>query len=113
MRHIGQKLAKSPLKVGKARIFDILSEPVVTEKSTLISQSNQYTFKVPVDAAKPEIKQAVEEIFKVKVRKVNTILSKGKQTTRRFKGQPGKRNDVKKAIVTLEQGQNIDVAAGL
>lgn len=112
MRHIGQKLAKNPVKVGKERVFDILSAPIVTEKSTLISQNRQYTFRVPLDASKPEIKQAVEEVFKVKVQNVNTQVSKGKQTTRRFKGNPGKRSDVKKAIVTLEEGQNIDVAAG-
>lgn len=97
-------------KVSNARFFDIIERPVVTEKSTMASEHNKVTFKVRKDAGKPEIKQAVEEIFGVTVKSVNTITIKGK--TKRFRGLPGQRSDIKKAVVTLAEGQTIDLTAG-
>lgn len=93
------------------KAYDIIRQPVITEKSTAASQFNKVVFKVAGDASKPEIKAAVEQLFKVKVEKVNTILVKGKN--KRFRGRPGTRSDVKKAIVTLAAGQTIDLTAGL
>ncbi|PZQ45184.1 MAG: 50S ribosomal protein L23 [Micavibrio aeruginosavorus] len=92
-------------------MYGIIASPVVTEKSTMGSEHGQVTFKVPVKATKPDIKAAVEALFKVKVTKVNTLIQKGK--TKRFKGITAFRSDVKKAIVTLEDGQSIDVGSGL
>jgi large subunit ribosomal protein L23 len=97
--------------MNQERMYDIILAPVVTEKSTRISEQNQVTFKVRADAAKPEIKQAVETLFNVKVTAVNTMVTKGK--TKRFKGKAYQRSDVKKAIVTLEAGQTIDVTTGI
>lgn len=97
--------------VSQERIYDIIRAPVITEKSTLVSEHNQVTFKVPLDATKPEIRQAVEEVFKVKVTGVNTLRSKGK--TKRFRGIMGRRSDQKKAVVTLAEGQRIDVTTGI
>ena len=98
-------------KVSSERIYEVVRRPVVTEKSTLGSEHNQVTFVVPLDATKPEIKTAIEEIFKVKVKAVNTLRSKGK--VKRFRGQKGKRSDVKKAFVTLDEGHSIDVTTGI
>ena len=98
-------------RIGKQRIYEVLVAPVVTEKSTLGSEHNQVTFKVTKDATKPEIKKAVEEVFRVKVKSVNTLNLPGK--TKRFRGVEGKRSGIKKAVVRLESGQNIDVSAGL
>ena len=98
-------------RIGKQRIYEVLVAPVVTEKSTLGSEHNQVTFKVTKDATKPEIKKAVEDVFKVKVKSVNTLNLPGK--TKRFRGVEGKRSGIKKAVVRLESGQNIDVSAGL
>ncbi len=92
-------------------MYGIISAPVVTEKSTRGSEYGQVTFKVPLTAKKPDIKAAVEALFKVKVAAVNTLIQKGK--TKRFKGVKAFRSDVKKAIVTLEEGQNIDVGTSL
>ena len=89
----------------------VLRAPVVTEKSTLISEHNQVTFRVALDSTKAEILQAVEGLFSVKVRKVNTLRVKGK--TKRFRGVPGRRSDWKKAVVTLEAGHSIDVSTGI
>lgn len=97
--------------VSQERIYDIIRAPVITEKSTLVSEHNQVTFKVPLDATKPEIRQAVEQVFKVKVTGVNTLRSKGK--TKRFRGIMGRRSDQKKAVVTLAEGQRIDVTTGI
>ena len=94
-----------------ARHYDTILSPVITEKTTLLSEQNKVVFKVANDATKDEIAAAVEELFKVKVTKVNTIVTKGK--TKRFRGIVGRRNDVKKAIVTLQAGQSIDVTTGL
>lgn len=97
--------------VSRERMYDIILAPVITEKSTNLSEFNKVTFRVPLTASKPEIKAAVEGLFNVKVTAVNTIVSLGK--TKRFRGRIGYRSDSKKAIVTLAEGQSIDVAAGL
>jgi large subunit ribosomal protein L23 len=91
--------------------YDTIVSPVITEKATLASENNQVVFQVALNATKPMIKEAVEDLFKVKVESVNTLRVKGK--TKRFRGVPGKRNDIKKAIVTLAEGQMIDVTTGL
>jgi large subunit ribosomal protein L23 len=93
------------------RHYDIITAPIITEKSTMGSEYGQVTFRVPLTATKPEIKAAVEALFKVNVTAVNTLISKGK--TKRFRGLPGRRSDVKKAIVTLAAGQSIDVTTGV
>jgi len=91
--------------------YDVIISPVITEKSTMASESNQVIFNVARNATKPEIKKAVEALFSVKVKSVNTLLRKGK--VKRFRGILGKQNDVKKAVVTLDEGQSIDVTTGL
>ena len=91
--------------------YDIIRSPVITEKSTLLSEHNQVMFNVAKTATKPQIKKAVEALFEVKVAAVNTLNRKGK--TKRFRGISGRQSDVKKAIVTLEEGQSIDVTTGL
>ncbi len=93
------------------KMYDTILSPVITEKSTLLSEHNQVTFRVRLEATKPEIRAAVENLFKVKVRKVNTIRVKGK--TKRFRGQLGRRSDWKKAVVTLAEGHSIDVTTGV
>jgi large subunit ribosomal protein L23 len=92
-------------------MYDMIRRPVITEKSTMGSQYGQVTFRVPLTATKPQIKTAVETVFEVKVKSVNTLVSKGK--TKAFKGALGMRSDTKKAIVTLENGQTIDVGTGV
>jgi large subunit ribosomal protein L23 len=91
--------------------YDIILAPVITEKATLLSEKNQVVFKVRPDATKPQIKAAVEALFNVKVTAVNTMNVKGK--VKRFRGRPGKRPDIKKAIVTLAEGARIDVTTGI
>ncbi|MGV6803890.1 MAG: 50S ribosomal protein L23 [Ruegeria sp.] len=91
--------------------YDTLVAPVITEKSTIASENNQIVFKVAKTATKPEIAEAVERLFKVKVTAVNTLVTKGK--SKRFRGRPYRRSDVKKAIVTLAEGHTIDVTTGL
>ena len=91
--------------------YNIIRAPSITEKTTLLSEANQVVFNVAGTASKPEIKKAVEELFNVKVKAVNTLVRKGK--TKRFRGIRGRQSDVKKAIVTLEDGQSIDVTTGL
>lgn len=91
--------------------YDIIRRPVITEKSTILGEHNAVTFKVSLDATKPQIKAAVEALFGVKVKAVNTLIAKGK--TKRFRGKPYRRADEKKAIVTLEEGHNIDVTTGI
>ncbi|WP_029039781.1 50S ribosomal protein L23 [Cucumibacter marinus] len=93
------------------KAYDIIRNPVVTEKSTYASENNQVVFDVAIDASKPEIKAAVEQLFSVKVAAVNTLVRKGKQ--KMFRRVKGRRVDVKKAIVTLAEGQSIDVTTGL
>lgn len=96
---------------GKAAHYDVIRKPVITEKSTMASENGAVVFEVAMDANKPQIKEAVETLFGVKVKAVNTTITKGKQ--KRFRGQMGKRKDVKKAYVTLEEGNTIDVSTGL
>ena len=91
--------------------YDVIVSPSITEKSTLVSEHNQVVFNVRRTATKPEIRDAVEQLFNVKVKAVNTLNRKGK--VKRFKGIIGRRSDVKKAIVTLEEGQSIDITTGL
>jgi large subunit ribosomal protein L23 len=95
----------------KPHNYDTLLSPIITEKSTLVAEENKIIFRVPLTATKPDIKEAVENLFKVDVTKVNTILVKGK--TKRFRGTPGRRSDFKKAIVTLKDGQSVDITTGL
>ena len=94
-----------------ARHYDTILSPVITEKATYLSELNKVVFQVAKDATKAEIADAIQELFKVQVVKVNTLVVKGK--TKRWRGRPGRRSDVKKAIVTLAEGQSIDVATGL
>ena len=91
--------------------YDVVRRPIITEKATMASEANAVVFEVAMDASKPEIKSAVESLFNVKVKAVNTSITKGK--VKRFRGKPGRRNDVKKAYVTLEDGSAIDVTTGL
>ena len=93
------------------RLYDVIQSPLITEKSTMASEYNQVMFRVSMWATKPEIKKAVETLFKVEVKGVNTLIHKGK--IKRFRGQVGQRNNTKKAIVTLAEGQSIDVTTGL
>ena len=91
--------------------YDVIRKPIITEKSTMASESGAVVFEVAIDSTKPQIKAAVEGLFGVKVKAVNTTITKGK--VKRFRGQLGKRKDVKKAYVTLEAGNTIDVTTGL
>lgn len=93
------------------RHYDVIVSPVITEKSTMASENNQVVFNVARKATKPEIKAAIETLFSVKVMAVNTLVRKGK--VKRFRGTIGRQSDVKKAVVTLADGQSIDVATGL
>ena len=93
------------------RHYDVILSPVITEKATLASEHNKVVFRVANNATKPQIKDAVEKLFDVKVKSVNTLVRKGK--TKIFKGRPGQQSPVKKAIVTLEEGHKIDVTTGL
>ena len=93
------------------RLYDVILAPVITERATALSEHNKVVFKVANSATKPQIKEAVEKLFDVKVKAVNTLVRKGK--VKRFKGTVGRQSDVKKAIVTLAEGQSIDVTTGL
>jgi large subunit ribosomal protein L23 len=93
------------------RHYDVIVAPHITEKATMASEHNAVVFKVTNDATKPQIKAAVEALFGVKVKSVNTLTQKGK--TKRWKGKPYTRSDVKKAVVTLAEGQSIDVTSGI
>jgi large subunit ribosomal protein L23 len=104
-------MAKKQQAAPDARHYDIVLAPHITEKSTMLSEHNAVVFKVAKNASKPEIKAAVEALFGVKVTGVNTIVTKGK--SKRWKGKPYQRSDVKKAIVTLAEGQSIDVTEGV
>ena len=97
--------------MSKYSHYDVIRSPVVTENSTLASEHSQVVFEVAIDATKPEIKAAVEALFSVKVKAVNTLVRKGK--VKRFRQQLGTRKDVKKAIVTLVDGQSIDISTGV
>jgi large subunit ribosomal protein L23 len=96
---------------AKAEHYDVIRKPVITEKATMASENGAVVFEVAIESNKPQIKQAVEALFGVKVKAVNTTITKGK--SKRFRGQLGRRKDVKKAYVTLEEGNTIDVTTGL
>ena len=99
------------MSVSKERMYEVLRRPLITEKATLLSEHNQVAFEVAMDASKPEICAAVEGLFNVKVTGVNTLVQKGKVKV--FRGRKGKRDDMKKAIVTLADGDSIDVTTGV
>ena len=96
---------------AKAQHYDVIRKPIVTEKTTMASENGAVVFEVAIDSSKPQIKEAVEALFGVKVKAVNTSITKGK--VKRFKGTTGRRKDVKKAYVMLEEGNTIDVSTGL
>jgi large subunit ribosomal protein L23 len=104
-------IPRKEVKLTRDEMYDLVRAPVITEKSTMASEHNQVTFRVPLTADKRSVKAAVEGLFKVKVTAVNTIRVKGK--TKRFRGTLGRRSDYKKAIVTLAEGQKIDVTTGV
>lgn len=95
----------------KPELYDLIRRPIITEKATMASEQGAVAFEVAMEATKPQIKEAIETLFGVKVKAVNTVLTKGK--VKRFRGRPGKRRDVKKAYVTLVEGNTIDVTTGL
>jgi large subunit ribosomal protein L23 len=103
--------SKPARTLSREAMYQIIRSPVITEKATNVSANNQFVFRVAIDASKPEIKQAIEGLFGVKVVGVNTLVQKGK--TKRFRGRPGVRSDVKKAFVRLAEGQSIDFTTGL
>jgi large subunit ribosomal protein L23 len=108
---VSKSFPKRTVKVVPERAYEIVRRPLITEKATMISGHNQVSFLVALDASKPEIKAAIETLFKVKVKAVNTLRQKGK--SKRFRGRPGQRPEIKKAIVTLAEGHSIDVTTGL
>ena len=97
--------------MNEIELYDVIRSPVITEKATMASEAGQVVFRVRGSASKPQIKQAVEKLFNVKVKAVNTLNRKGK--TKRFRGIRGRQSDVKHAVVTLEEGHSIDVTTGL
>ncbi len=99
------------MSTSDPRHYDVILSPVITEKATMASEHNKVMFKVRKDATKPQIKEAIEKLFDVKVKNVNTLVRRGKVKT--FKNKLGQRSDVKRAIVTLEEGHRIDVTTGL
>ena len=103
-------MSKPEIKVTE-KMYDTLLHPVITEKAMKSSENGQVTFRIPLTATKTEVKAAVEALFGVKVKSVNTVRTSGK--TKRFRGEVGKRSDFKKAIVTLAEGQNIDFTTGV
>ena len=102
---------KRAATMSREAMYEIVRNPVITEKATMLSEKNQFVFRVSIGATKPEIKASVEGLFGVNVVAVNTLVQKGK--TKRFKGRPGVRSDVKKAYVQLAEGQSIDMSTGL
>ena len=96
---------------AEAKHYDVIRKPIITEKATMASEANAVVFEVSIDANKPQIKEAVEALFGVTVKSVNTTITKGK--SKRFRGSLGTRKDVKKAYVTLAEGNSIDVSTGL
>lgn len=105
------KVAKRKPQLSREAMYQIIRNPVITEKATLLGERGQVVFRVAITATKPEIKAAIEGLFGVKVMGVNTLVLKGK--TKRFRGRPGVRSDVKKAYVKLADGQAIDLSSGL
>lgn len=108
---MNRRYGKASVSISGERKLEVVRRPVITEKTTLLGEHNQVAFLVALDACKPEIKAAVEDLFKVKVKAVNTLTVKGK--AKRTRGRPGRRSDVKKAIITLAEGHSIDVTTGL
>ena len=104
-------MAKKSQTTATARHYDVILSPHITEKATMLSESNAVVFKVAGESTKPQIREAVEALFGVKVTGVNTLVQKGK--SKRWKGKPYKRSDMKKAIVTLAEGQSIDITEGV
>ena len=102
---------KRAATMSREAMYEVVRSPVVTEKATMLGDKNQVVFRVAIGANKPEIKAAIEGLFGVKVRHVNTLVQKGK--VKRFRGRPGVRSDVKKAYVQLAEGQSIDMSTGL
>lgn len=111
MSEAANKATKRKNTLSREAMYTIIRSPVITEKATLLGERNQIVFRVAMDSSKPEIKAAIEGLFGVKVKAVNTLIAKGK--TKRFRGRPGVRSDVKKAYVTLAEGQSIDLTTGL
>ena len=106
----GTQTKRKPV-LSREAMYQVIRNPLITEKATMLSEHGQFVFKVAPDATKPEIKAAIEGLFGVTVLAVNTLVQKGK--TKRFKGRPGRRSDVKKAFVKLAAGQSIDFTTGL
>ena len=104
-------IPRAETKLTRQQMYDIIRAPVITEKATIVSEHNQVIFRVPLGASKREVKAAVEGLFNVDVTAVNTIRVMGK--LKRFRGRPGRRSDYKKAVVTLREGQRIDVTTGI
>ncbi|MXV35073.1 50S ribosomal protein L23 [Saccharibacter sp. EH611] len=102
---------KVAASLSEVALYDVLRAPLITEKATMLSERDQVVFKVALDATKPQIKVAVEKLFNVKVTGVSTLVQKGK--TKRVRGRPGRRSDIKKAYVQLAEGQSIDLTAKL
>jgi len=111
MSETATKTAKPRVKISREAMYTIIRNPVITEKATLLGERNTVVFRVAMDATKPQIKLAIEGLFGVTVLGVNTLVAKGK--TKRFRGRPGVRSDVKKAYVKLAEGQSIDLTTGL
>jgi large subunit ribosomal protein L23 len=105
------RIRKKAENLSREAMYEIIRTPVITEKATMLTERNQVVFRVAIDSSKPQIKKAVETLFGVKVLGVNTLVQKGK--TKRFKGRPGVRSDVKKAYVQLAEGQSIDLTSSL
>ncbi len=105
------KQPKRKPQLSREAMYQVIRSPLITEKATMLTEKGQVVFKVAIDASKPEIKAAVEGLFGVTVLAVNTLVQKGK--SKRFRGRPGVRSDMKKAFVTLAQGQTIDLTTGL
>ncbi len=106
-----QAARKRAATMSREAMYETIRSPVITEKATMLSERGQFVFRVAIDATKPEIKASVEALFGVTVLSVNTLVQKGK--TKRFRGRPGVRSDVKKAYVQLAEGQSIDMSTGL
>lgn len=104
-------MRKATVKVSQERMMEIIRRPLVTEKTTVLGQFNQYAFEVAANSTKPEIAEAVHKLFKVDVVSVNVMNAKGKKKV--FRGRHGTRSDVRKALVTLKQGHTIDVSVGV
>ena len=107
----GSQVIRKRPKLSREAMYQVIRNPLITEKATALSEHGQFVFRVAPDATKPEIKAAVEGLFGVTVLAVNTLVQKGK--TKRFKGRPGRRSDMKKAFVKLAAGQSIDFTTGL